>query len=237
VIARRELAVVVWGLALAPASVIAAAPAEPAKSSIPNLAGRWQLNRELSEDAGQKMREARKNQERPRSGMPGDRRPRGGGSGGPMGAPPPEGFGGTDRESDGAARDLLEPPAMLTVTQTEGQVTIEDGEGVLRLYTDGRKSKRENGLVEVRARWKGSELVVESKGADLPKAGSDSQQSPPKRIGAPKSVTVYGLDVAKRQLLVTTHLDVPFGESVVVRRVYDVAPEEERATTSSSSLP
>jgi hypothetical protein len=153
-----------------------------------------------------------------------------------MGAPP-DGFGGTDREPDGAARDLLEPPAMLTVTQTEGQVTIEDGEGVLRLYTDGRKSKRENGLVEVRARWKGSELVVESKEADLPKAGSGSQQSPSKRIGAPKSVTVYGLDAAKRQLLVTTHLDVPFGESVVVRRVYDVAPEEERATTSSRSLP
>ena len=234
-IARRALAAVVWGLVLAPASVPAAAPAEPAKPSIPNLAGRWQLNRELSEDARQKMREAM-NQGRPRAGVIGGRRPRAGGSGGPMGAPP-DGFGGADNEPDGAARDPLEPPAMLTVTQTEGQVTIEDGEGVLRLYTDGRKSKRENGLVEVRARWKGSELVVESKGADLPKAGSDSQQGTPKRIGAPKSVTVYGLDAAKRQLLVTTHLDVPFGESVVVRRVYDVAPEEERATTSSSSLP
>lgn len=235
-IARRALAAVVWGLALAPASVPAAAPAEPAKPSIPNLAGRWQLNRELSEDARQKMREAM-NQGRPRSGMPGGRRPRGGSSGGPAGALPPEGFGGADREPDGTSRDLLEPPEQLNVTQTEGQVTIEDGEGVLRLYTDGRKSKRENGLVEVRARWKGSELVVESKGADLPKAGRGSEQSPPKRIGAPKSVTVYGLDAAKRQLLVTTHLDVPFGESVVVRRVYDVAPEEERATTSSSSLP
>jgi hypothetical protein len=154
-----------------------------------------------------------------------------------MGAPPHEGFGGADREPGGTMRDLLEPPAMLTVTQTEGLVTIEDGEGVLRLYTDGRKSKRENGLVEVRARWKGAELVVESKGADPPKAGSGSQQSPPTRVGAPKSVTVYGLDAAKRQLLVTTHLDVAFGESVVVRRVYDIAPEDERATTSSRSLP
>jgi hypothetical protein len=236
VIARRALAAVVWGLALAPASVPAAAPAEPAKPSIPNLAGRWQLNRELSEDARQKMREAM-NKGQPRSGLMGGRRPRGGGSGRAAGALPPEGFGGTDPEADGTSRDLLAPPEQLTVTQTEGLVTIEDGERVLRLYTDGRKSKRENGLVEVRARWKGSELVVESKGADLPKAGSDSHQSTPKRIGAPKSVTVYGLDVTKRQLLVTTHLDVPFGESVVVRRVYDVAPEEERATTSSRSLP
>jgi len=237
VIARRELAVVVWGLALASASVTTAAPADPAKSSIPNLAGRWQLNRQLSEDARQKMREAM-NQGRPRSGLMGGRRPRGGGSGGPGGALPPEAFGGgNDREPDETTRDLLEPPEMLTVTQTEGQVTIEDAEGVVRLYTDGRKSKRENGLVEVRARWKGSELVVESKGADLPKAGSGSRESPSKRIGAPKSVTVYGLDAAKRQLLVTTHLEVPFGESVVVRRVYDAMPEEERATTSSSSLP
>jgi hypothetical protein len=226
----------VWGLALAPATVIAAAPAEPARPAIPNLAGRWQLNRELSEDARQKMREAM-NQGRPRSGLMGGRRPRGGGAGAPAGALPPEGFGGADRESEGPSQDLLEPPELLTVTQTEGQVTIEDGQRVLRLYTDGRKSKRENGLVEVRARWKASELVVESKGADLPKAGSDSQRSPSNRIGAPKSVTVYALDAAKRQLLVTTHLEGPLGESVVVRRVYDVAPEEERATTSSSSLP
>lgn len=107
-----------------------------------------------------------------------------------------------------AFRDFVEPPQTLEISQDEQEVTIDGGDGrVLRLHPDGRKSKSEGGDAEVKARWNGSELVVESK----------------LRSGA-KLTNVYSLAAEGRELHVTSRLDGRFGDPVTVRRVYEAAP-------------
>jgi hypothetical protein len=68
-------------------------------------------------------------------------------------------------------RALLEPAAELHITPTEREIVILEKDGRLRtLHADGKKYKAEGGRAEVKTRWEGAELVVETRTATGGKA-------------------------------------------------------------------
>ena len=203
---RRRLALAsAFALCCGPGA-LALGPAD-GRDTRPDLAGQWRLNRDESDDARVKVREA---MARRRSNRLGARGIVGGGPFGsapvgraPLGAGPRGGSGVID--SDAASlRELLNAPETLAITQTPEELSFEDGEGnVLRLRPDGRRVKREGGEVQVKARWNGQELVVESERRD-----------------GPKMITSYVADADRRHLPVISRLEGRM-EDVTVRRVYD----------------
>jgi hypothetical protein len=198
--------------------------AEPAPAA-PSLAGKWTLNKEQSEDARAKMHDAGgSGGGRPDGGRSGGRGGsmggrgggfggRGGGAGGPGG-----GFGGRgggDRDADGgngsgnrggSMRSFFEPPETLTITQTADEIGVDDGQRVLHLHPDGKKSKSEGGGSETTTKWRGNELVVETKTERGTKIDSAYMSAP-----------------EKHQLYVTSTLEGRSGQPITVRRVYDAA--------------
>jgi hypothetical protein len=104
-------------------------------------------------------------------------------------------------------RRLAEPSETLTV-KTEGEVILvaDDMGTIRRIHPDGRAMKTDNGEGEVRASWKGSDLVVET----VPARG-------------PRYRETYALSADGRQLFVTLHLEPRSGSAVDVKRVYDAA--------------
>jgi hypothetical protein len=76
------------------------------------------------------------------------------------------------------------------------------------LHPDGRKAKADDGRAEVTARWRGPELVVESK------------------TERAKVTTVYMAVPDKHQLDVTSRFEGRRGEPITARRVYDAAVSE-----------
>lgn len=148
----------------------------------PNLQGKWKLN----EDLTARMRENDRPQGGPRGGFgppsgggpggqPGGRGPRGGGS--PDGPPPkrPGGPGGPgEGRRPGGPPPHLKALEELTIAQKDGEVTITDPEGRIRvLKTDGSKVLEERGPggpAEVRASWeKDGTLIVKIKPEEGPK--------------------------------------------------------------------
>jgi hypothetical protein len=215
------------GTALAapgPAGAAALAAAEPAPAP-PSLAGKWTLNKEQSEDARAKMHDA---------GGSGGGRPRGGGSGGRGGGMggrgggfggrgggaggPGGGFGGRgggDRDADGgngggarsdSMRSFFEPPEALTITQSAEEIGVDDGQRVLHLHPDGKKIKSDGGGAETTTKWRGNELVVESK-----------------LERGPKITSAYMSVPEKHQLYITSTMEGRSGQPITVRRVYDAA--------------
>jgi hypothetical protein len=204
-------------VALALGTALVTAPSEP-PVGVPSLAGTWTLNKEQSEDARAKMRDS--GAERPggwtgpggRGGMGGPGGGVGGRSGGFGGRG--GGFGGRGADPDRGRdsrprRAFLQPPETLTITQTAEEIGVDDGDRVLHLHPDGRKIKSEGGGAETTTRWRGNELVVETK-VDR---------------GA-KITSAYMLVPEKHQLYVTSTMEGRSGEPITVRRVYDAAPAE-----------
>lgn len=136
------------------------------------LVGHWKLNPELSEDPREKMRQAME-----RGGRGGF--PRGPGVGG-MGHPGGYAGGGWGGHGGGAGRrgggreggdgEAARPTGMafltgseLTVTNIEPEVAIVEPEGVVRnLHPDGKKYETSSGG-QVKTRWDGDRLRVETK--------------------------------------------------------------------------
>ena len=192
-------------------------PAGAAADETPDLTGRWQLNADRSEDARKKLAEAQEDR-RGRGGIGGlgpiGPGPRGGGplGGGPMGGRPTRGRPpDRDRIPDdgtrvaGPLREALDPPKVLVIAQTEGEVTFDTGgDSLLRLRPGGRKVKREGGAVELRARWKDGELIVEAEHED-----------------GRKAETSYRVTSDRQELHVTTRVEMPDGDELVLHRIYD----------------
>jgi len=133
-----------------------------AEASHADLSGRWIYDREASDDARQKMREAVE-------GRGSQGREDGGagtvGSGmdrtGPT-APPLAGL--EDEVPREAIRAVIEPAEEITVKQAGAEVSIEETFGRTRvLHADGKKYKTENGTAQTRTVWKEGALVVETK--------------------------------------------------------------------------
>jgi hypothetical protein len=201
-------------------------PAAPADEA-PDLTGRWQLNQDRSEDARKKLAEAQEDR-RERGGIGGlgpiGPGPRGGGplGGGPMGGRPTRGRppGDRDRTPDdgtrlaGPLREVMDPPRLLVIAQSEGEVTFDTGDdSLLRLRPGGRKVKREGGAVQMKARWKDGELLVEAEHED-----------------GQKTETSYRVTSDRRELHVTTEFELPTGEKLEVRHIYDAVEGAATAT-------
>jgi hypothetical protein len=146
-------------------------PSESEKTEYPGrqaLVGQWRLNPDLSEDPREKMMEAM--QQRRQSGGMG----RGGGMGGGGGMGRGGGMGGGMGRGGGTGRGGEEgrrPQMMaffsadeLTITHLEPAVAIVEPDGLVRtLQPDGEKHQVEHGEGEVKTRWDGARLVVETK--------------------------------------------------------------------------
>jgi hypothetical protein len=190
-----------------------------------DLSGRWVYNRELSDDAREKMREGREGRGGPGGGGPGGG-PGGGGVGGPGGGgmggrggggmggrggrmgPPPGGMGGDDdaRES---MRAILEPAEEVAIVQAASEIAIDEKFGrTRRLHPDGKKYKTDNGASELKTFWKEGKLLVETR------------QSPGGSV-----VETWERIPDGSRLIVTVKMEGGFGPGVTLKRIYDRAKE------------
>jgi len=158
--------------------------AKPAANASPDFSGRWVYNVELSDDAREKMREARSASGGGggggyggRGGGYGGMGRGGGGYGGGMGGHG-GGYGGghgsgggrsgsstpSDSDMQKGKSSVFNPPLELKVTQTEAEIDLDDMAGKVRkLYLTGKKYKTDDGDAEVKASWKDGKLQVETK--------------------------------------------------------------------------
>lgn len=124
----------------------------------------------------------------------------------PAGALPAGIVGGSASGGNPAAvlREFGASPEELTFARDpDGTLTLDDGETVSRLYSDGRRFKRANGLLESSVRLKDGALVLESQPSG----------------GGIKMTVAYALD-AQDHLIVDASLKPPQGKATKRRRVY-----------------
>jgi hypothetical protein len=180
-----------------------------------DLSGRWVFNRELSDDAREKMREGMERGGGPGGGRPpggggGMGGPGGGGTGGPGGGgrmgPPPGGMGGDDDPRE-AMRAIMEPSEELTIAQTEAEIEVEEKFGATRrLHPDGKRYKTDNGTSEIKAFWKQGQLVVETK-----------------RARGGRVVETWERIPDGSRLIVNVKIEGGFGPGLSLKRIYDRA--------------
>jgi hypothetical protein len=190
-------------------------PADDATTAVAahqQLVGEWKLNPELSEDPFAKMRAAR--EEGGRSGGWGGGRGGGGwggGHGGGWGGGGGHhgrggGYGGSSGSSGegaGGARSMMLTATQITVTNIAPEVTILDPDGQIRRFHADDKAYKDDAGNEVKARWDGDRLVVETKG----------------QRGSTKETWTVGGD--PRRLTVLLEIKRPYGGTVSVKRVFD----------------
>ena len=189
-----------------------------------DLSGRWLYNRERSDDAREKMREAQEKEGgRPPGGGGGMGGPGGGGMGGQGGGarggpggggggrmgPPPGGMGGDDDPRE-AMKAIFEPAEELTVTQTGAEIAIEEKYGrTRRLHPDGKKYKTDNGASDIKTSWKEGKLLVETK-----------------RSRGGSVLETWELVPDGSRIIVNVKLESGFGPAVTLERLYDRAKED-----------
>jgi len=157
------------------------------------LVGQWTLNVDLSEDPREKMREAM------------EKRMQGGGSG--MGRGGGTGRGGS-QEGQRPAMMTFFSARELAITHLEPAVSIVEPDGLVRtLQPDGEKYQTEHGEGEVKTRWKGDRLFVETK------------------TERGKMKETWSVSQETGQLLVVLEIEPGGGRmpAVTVNRVYDRA--------------
>jgi len=210
--------------------VVPAAPAasgdekpKAAPASV-DLSGRWLYNRELSDDAREKMREAREGEGGHGGGRPptgpggggGRGGPGGGGMGGPGGGGPggrmgvPPGGTGSDGDPREAMKAIFEPAEELAITQTGTEIAVEEKFGrTRRLHPDGKKYKADNGASEIKTSWKESKLLVETKQT---------------RGGAVVETWEQVPDGSR--IILNVKMEGGFGPGIALKRIYDRPKED-----------
>jgi hypothetical protein len=152
------------------------AEADPGRQA---FVGHWTLNPDLSEDPREKMQQAMQERMQGRSGGGGGTGRGGSGGGGGMGrggggmGRGGMGSGGGEGRGGGMGRGGHNgrPPMMaffsaaeLTIPHVAPAVAIVEPDGLVRtLQPDGEKYQVEHGEGEVKTRWTGDRLVVETK--------------------------------------------------------------------------
>jgi hypothetical protein len=164
--------------------------------ALPDLSGKWRMNRELSEDAKKKLEAALGSSGIPRQDV---------------------GSGGPNRDARAIEREqtrrrieaIIEASETLQIKVNKKQVTVLEGNlRERKFYTDGRPYQREDqrgNPVVVRSRWRGQQLVVNTTLAD----GNRFSES-------------YELASGERRLIVTFRsVDRRLKQPLVISRVYD----------------
>ncbi len=183
----------------------------------PDLTGKWQINREKSDNPQDIMR-SRSGRD-PGAGGPGGPPPGGGGF---PGGPPPGG-GGFPGGSEPPSQEQMESmrarmeegrraAEALEITQSGVEITVNETGDEKTVHTqtyitDGRKSEQrtERGKLETRARWKGQKLVIETK---MERGGTITR--------------TYELASGGRQLNMTVKIENErMPEAISIRSVYD----------------
>ena len=189
---RRTNNLALLGLISAAAILLAISlpPVARAGDSQPNLSGRWQFNKDQSDDAQQKITDAQSHQRTSANrggGYPGGGYPGGGGGypGGGGGWPGGGGMGRggmgrggmgrggqqANRGSTVSAEDwdrLGQTSKLLQVDQKSGQLVVTDDSAHAQTYfLDGKKhdDKDDNGkkISSTKTNWQGNTLVAETK--------------------------------------------------------------------------
>jgi hypothetical protein len=216
-----------FSFGVVPAAPAACGDEKPkAASATADLSGRWLYNRELSDDAREKMREGRE-----RGGGPGGGRPpMGPGGGGGMGGPggggmggaggggtgggggrmgPPPGTAGDDDPRE-AMRAIIEPAEELAIAQAGTEIAVDEKFGrTRRLHPDGRKYKTDNGTSEIRTSWKEGRLLVETR-----------------RERGGGVVETWELVPDGSRIILNVKMEGEFGSGVALKRIYDRAKED-----------
>ena len=166
---------------------------------IPDLSGKWNMNRELSEDAKAKLEKA--------FPSPGTVRPHGGDKGTQADA--------RDTEREQARRRieaLIEASETLDITQINQELTVVEGNlRERKFYTDGRPFERQDrrgNMTTIRARWRGQRLVVDTRLADGGKFAESYELAPG----------------GERLFVTVTSEDRRLKQPLVIHRVYDAVP-------------
>ena len=199
------------------------APDRDAKNT---LAGRWNLNRDESDDPRQKLEQASSNG----GGGGWGQGPAGGGGGGWGGPGGPWGGIGGGRSGGGGGWNRGGRPipddavadmsdfSQLTIERSDSAAKVTGASGrVLAQYSadnsgakndkDSAKKTKDNPSAPPAARWQGDELVTSVNGPR-----------------GTKTTRIYELSPNGKQLYVTTRLDNPrFNQPVNIRFVYDPA--------------
>jgi hypothetical protein len=211
------------GVVPGPARASAGDKAKVEPSTV-DLSGHWVLNRELSDDAREKMREGMEGRGGrgggpggggPGAGGPGGFGPAGGGMGGPGGAgermgPPPGAMGDDDDERE-SMHAIFEPAEELTVAQAASEITVDERFGRMRrLHPDGKKYKTDNGAAEIKTSWKEGKLFVETR---QPRGGG--------------VVETWELVPDRSRVIVNVKIEGGLGPGVTLKRIYDRAKEGE----------
>ena len=107
-----------------------------------------------------------------------------------------------------AIRDITDPPAHLTITQSETMVVLTGPDGrTTRLSTDGQKVKDENTKMERKTKWDGGKLVSEISG-----------------LGPGKMTQTFSVDPEHHQLRVTVLMDGGRSGPRTIAHVYEPEP-------------
>jgi hypothetical protein len=175
--------------------------------AVPDLSGSWAFNKDLSDDAHEKVRD----QLERRGG--GSRGPGMGGPGMGMGGPgsggggrmsPPPGMDGSDDPGD-AMKLIFNPAEELTIYQGQPDLVIDEKFSRRRtLHADGRKYKADNGSSEVKTEWREGRLVIETRG-----------------FRGQKTTETWEPSTTGKRLTSLTKIESGYGGSVTIKRVYD----------------
>jgi hypothetical protein len=199
-----------------------------------NLIGSWRINPDESDDARQKIEQARNRGGTNNPNAGNNPYPGNGGGNGPYGRPgnspypgngsPYPGNGGgngpygrrgggagdnTNYEDRQQLQDLIEPATSLSFAQKEGEVDVTDDQGRKRVYlTDSRKPQKSKdaNYQESAAHWEGARLVSEEKG-----------------LHGGRITRTYELTPDGKQLNESVRLDNTHTGLITVRYVFDIA--------------
>jgi len=227
-----------------------AAPPPPPVKQYPaqkkeNLTGSWRINPDESDDARQKIEQARNRGGTNNPNAGNNPYPGNGGGNGPYGRPgnspypgsgsPYPGNGGgngpygrrggglgdnTNYEDRQQLQDLIEPATSLSFAQKEGEVDVTDDQGRKRVYlTDSRKPQKSKdaNYQESAAHWEGARLVSEEKG-----------------LRGGRITRTYDLTPDGKQLNENVRLDNTHTGLITVRYVFDIAASSTPAAAPAS---
>ena len=137
---------------------------EEPKARVPDLSGRWKLNKELSDAAASASTDSQgaRGPSQPKAGADLQTPGRGGhGAAGARTSRPTVPRPDDDPRGPAQAADAGET---LTITQTDLEIAVLDKAGQARsLYPNGKTYKADEGASEVRSQWKDGSLLVEKK--------------------------------------------------------------------------